>query len=69
MAINPNIIIYIYLFLLWQYSNTEGSIRFKIVEGIKKFLGNNGTVWRPLSLWDENAGSNAIRQDVVDVSL
>ena len=38
----------------YDNSNTEGSIRFKNVGGIKKFLGNNGTTWRPLSLWDEN---------------
>jgi hypothetical protein len=42
----------------YDNSNTEGSIRFKTVGGVKKFLGNNGTAWRPLSLWDENANGS-----------
>ena len=42
----------------YDNSNTEGSIRFKTVGGVKKFLGNNGTTWRPLSLWDENANGS-----------
>ena len=39
----------------YDNSNTEGSIRFRTDNGVKKFLGNNGTAWKPLSLWDENA--------------
>ena len=42
----------------YDNSNTEGSIRFKTVGGVKKFLGNNGTTWRPLSLWDEHANGS-----------
>ena len=38
----------------YDSNNTEGSIRFRTDNGVKKFLGNNGTAWKPLSLWDEN---------------
>ena len=38
----------------YNNSNTEGSIRFRTDNGVKKFLGNDGSNWKPLSLWDEN---------------
>ena len=51
----------------YDNSNTEGSIRFRTDNGVKKFLGNNGTVWKPLSLWDENTDGSIFYNNSVAI--
>ena len=51
----------------YDNSNTEGSIRFRTDNGVKKFLGNNGTAWKPLSLWDENTNGSIFYNNSVAI--
>lgn len=51
----------------YDNSNTEGSIRFRTDNGVKKFLGNNGTSWKPLSLWDENTNGSIFYNNSVAI--
>lgn len=51
----------------YDNSNTEGSIRFRADNGVKKFLGNNGTAWKPLSLWDENTDGSIFYNNSVAI--
>jgi hypothetical protein len=51
----------------YDNSNTEGSIRFRTDNGVKKFLGNNGTAWKPLSLWDENTNGSIFYNNSVTI--
>lgn len=51
----------------YDNSNTEGSIRFRTDNGVKKFLGNNGTAWKPLSLWDENTDGSIFYNNSVAI--
>jgi len=51
----------------YDNSNTEGSIRFRTDNGVKKFLGNNGAAWKPLSLWDENTDGSIFYNNSVAI--